>query len=489
MTTPILKRLNDASLSDVRPPAVVPAYARGATKIGIVHIGPGAFHRAHQASYVDSLLQSDPRWAISALSLKSAGVRDALVPQDGLYTLCELGAEPRLRVIGAIREVLVATQQRDAAFARLTHADTRMVTLTVTEKGYCLDAHGALDAAHPDIVHDWQVPQDPQSIFGWLCEALRRRRTARLAPFTVVSCDNLADNGKLLHAALVAFAAHSDRDLAQWIGGEVVFPRTMVDSITPATDDALREKVAARLGVSDAWPVQREPFTQWVIEDLPAMHSADWKSVGVTLAADVSAYERAKLRLLNGAHSTLAYVGLLLCHETVNDAMNDAALSRFVERMMRDDIAPLAGNGIDVGPYIDAVLARFANPGVRHLLSQIAWDGSKKLPVRILGTVSDALAGGKSIDRLLIPIAAWMRFVARQAHAGVAIVDPEAAKLAGIGSACTGTASHDIPLFMAGGLFPPALAQNPAFLDALRRAYDEMQQPLAALASRMKQHG
>jgi len=484
MTTSTPKRLSEASLRDVRPPTVVPGYARNETKIGIVHIGPGAFHRAHQASYVDSLLRTDPRWAIAALSLKSTGVRDALAPQDGLYTLCELAAEPRLRVIGAIREVLVSTQQRDAAFARLTHGDARMVTLTVTEKGYCLDAHGELDAAHPDIVHDWQTPQDPQSIFGWLCEALRRRRAAGLPPFTVVSCDNLTDNGKLLHAALVAFAQHADRDLAQWIRGEVVFPRTMVDSITPATDDALRDKVAAHMGLSDAWPVQREPFTQWVIEDLPAMHSADWRSVGVTLATDVSAYERAKLRLLNGAHSTLAYVGSLLGHETVNDAMNDAALSSFVAKMMREDIAPLAANGLDVGDYIDAVLARFANPGVRHLLSQIAWDGSKKLPVRILGTVSDALASGKSIERLLLPIAAWMRFVARQAHAGIAIVDPEAARLARIGAACTGAADHDIPLFTAEGWFPPLLAQNEIFRSTLGRAYDEMQQPLAALSAR-----
>jgi len=484
MTTANLKRLSDTTLSGVRPTVVVPGYVRADTKIGIVHIGPGAFHRAHQASYVDSLLCNDPRWAISALSLKSTGVRDALAPQDVLYTLCELAVEPRLRVIGAIQEVLVSTQRRDAAFARLAHGDTRMVTLTVTEKGYCLNAQGELDTAHADIVHDWQAPQDPQSIFGWLCEALRRRRAAGLPPFTVVSCDNLADNGKLLHAALVAFARHADRDLAQWIDGEVVFPRTMVDSITPATDDAFREKVAALAGVSDAWPVQREPFTQWVIEDLPAMHFADWRSVGVTLATDVSAYERAKLRLLNGAHSTLAYVGSLLGHETVNDAMNDPVLSQFLERMMRDDIAPLAANGLDVSDYIDAVLARFANPGVRHLLSQIAWDGSKKLPVRILGTVSDAIAAGRPIDRLLIPIAAWMRFVARQARAGVTIVDPEGAGLARIGTSCNGTAVHDMPLFIDAGLVPPALAQNEIFRTALARAYDEMQRPLAAISAR-----
>ena len=480
-TSSNLPRLSDATLRDVRAPAVVPRYVRNDTKIGIVHIGPGAFHRAHQAAYVDSLLQTDPRWAISALSLKSTGVRDALAPQDGLYTLCELGVEQRMRVIGAIREVLVSTTDREAAFSRLTHIDTRMVTLTVTEKGYCLDAHGALDTNHPDIVHDWQTPREPRSIFGWLCEGLRQRRAAALAPFTVVSCDNLSDNGKVLHAALVAFAQHSDRDLAKWIEGEVVFPRTMVDSITPATDDALRDRVAAAIGVNDAWPIQREPFTQWVIEDLPAIRGADWQSVGVTLASDVSAYERAKLRLLNGAHSTLAYVGSLLGHETVNDAMNDPALSRFVTTLMRDDIAPNAVRGLDVSTYIDDVLSRFANPGIRHLLSQIAWDGSKKLPVRILGTVTDAVASGHRLDRLLIPIAAWMHFVARQAHAGIAIVDPDAKRLSSIGTACTGDVEHDVRLFEAIGVIPPALLQSEAFNKALRKAYADMKQPRAAI--------
>ena len=477
-------RLSDTTLHSVRAPTIVPTYARSNTRIGIVHIGPGAFHRAHQAAYIDSLLHSDPRWAISALSLKSTGVRDALSPQDGLYTLHELGAESRLRVIGAIREVLVATTDRKRALSRLSSSDTRMVTLTVTEKGYCLDAHGALDHSHPDIVHDWQSPDEPHSIFGWLCQALRQRRAAAVPPFTVVSCDNLADNGRLLHAALVAFARRSDGDLANWIQGEVVFARTMVDSITPATDDALRSKVASAIGVSDAWPVQRETFTQWVIEDLPAMRAADWRSVGVTLASDVSAYERAKLRLLNGAHSTLAYVGTLLGHATVNDAMNDAVLSRFVEKMMREDIAPLAAHDLDVTAYIDAVLARFANPGVRHLLSQIAWDGSKKLPVRILGTVTDALAAGKSIERLLIPVAAWMHFVVRQARAGVAIVDPDAARLSGIGLACSGDAEHDLKLFASTGVIPESLARNEVFTRTLRKAYNDMKQPLAAIASR-----
>ena len=276
-------RLTEASLHAARSGTVVPTYDRDATRFGIVHIGPGAFHRAHQACYVDTLLHSDKRWAISALSLKSTTLRDSLKDQRGLYTLVELGAAPRARIIGAIRELLVGATDADAAFARLTARDTRIVSLTVTEKGYCLDASNLLDLQNADIAHDLESPAQPRSTIGWLVEALRRRRASRIPAFSVLSCDNLPENGRVLHRALVAFAQARDPDFAKWIESEVVCPRTMVDSITPATDDALRTRAQGMTGLADAWPIQREPFTQWVIEDLPVMRDADWQSVGVTL--------------------------------------------------------------------------------------------------------------------------------------------------------------------------------------------------------------
>jgi len=449
-----------------------------------VHIGPGAFFRAHQASYVDALLHKDPRWAICAIALKSAGVRDALAPQNGLYILNELSAESRLRVIGAVREVLVAAENPEAAFARFAASDTRMVTMTVTEKGYCLNASGLLDETHPDIVHDWQTLATPHSLIGLLTEALRRRRATGEKPFVVVSCDNLANNGQVLRNAMVAFASHIDRDLACWIEDEVAFPRTMVDSITPATDDALRASVASATGVEDAWPIKREAFMQWVVEDIPAMREADWASVGVTLASDVSVYDRAKLRLLNGAHSTLAYVGLLRGNETVSDAMNDTALARFVETLMREDFAASLGPspGLDVSAYINSLLARFRNPGIRHLLSQIAWDGSKKLPVRLTTTIGEALQAGRPVNRMVITIAAWMRFIERQAKREVPIVDPDAAQLAELGRACTGSATHDVNLFMAmQAVIPPAIAANAEFRRALEVAYERLGSPQSAV--------
>jgi fructuronate reductase len=477
-------RLTEASLHAARSGTILPTYDRAATRIGIVHIGPGAFHRAHQAYYVDTLLHADKRWAISALSLKSTGLRDALRDQQGLYTLIELGAAPRARVIGSIRELLVGATDSDAAFARLTTRDTRIVSLTVTEKGYCLDAANLLDRSNADVVHDLANPGRPRSTIGWLVEALKRRRALGMPPFAVLSCDNLPENGAVLHRALVAFAGASDADLAKWIEAEVVCPRTMVDSITPATDDALRERARSLTGVVDEWPIQREPFTQWVIEDLPVMRDADWRSVGVTLAKDVGVYDRAKLRLVNGPHSTLTYLGLLRGHESVADAMRDEQLAQFVELLMTEDLGPSLGSppGFDVEHYISAVLARFRNPGIRHLLSQIAWDGSKKLPVRITVTIGEALRAGRPIHRLVMPVAAWMRFIARQAKAGVPIVDPAADLLTSIGKACGGDARADVARFaVCESVVPPALFADDRFRTALVAAYDKLAAPHSAI--------
>jgi len=481
-------RLTEASLHAARSGTILPTYHRDATRIGIVHIGPGAFHRAHQAYYVDTLLHSDKRWAISALSLRSTGLRDALKDQRGLYTLVELGAAPRARVIGSIREMLVGATDAEAAFVRLTSRETRLVSLTVTEKGYCLDAKNLLDLANSDIVHDLANSAQPRSTIGWIVEALARRRALGVPPFTVLSCDNLPENGSVLHRALVAFAAARDPDLARWLEAEVVCPRTMVDSITPATDDALRKRTLELTGLIDEWPIQREPFTQWVIEDLPAMRDADWQSVGVTLAKDVGVYDRAKLRLLNGPHSTLAYIGMLRGHETVADAMRDEQLAQFVELLMTEDLAPSLGNppGFDVAHYISAILARFRNPGIRHLLSQIAWDGSKKLPVRMTVTIGEALRAGRPVHRMVVPLAAWMRFIVRQSKAGVAIVDPDAARLASIGAACTGDARADIDRFaVCEAVLPPALLADERFRRALEAAYTKLGAPHSALTSEL----
>jgi fructuronate reductase len=402
-------------------------------------------------------------------------VRDALVPQDGLYTLASLDASTSYQIVGALKQTLVAPEDPETVLEQLSAQTTRLVTMTVTEKGYCFGADGNLDMAHADIRRDLRNPHAPSSLIGYLVEALRRRRASGVGPLTLISCDNLVDNGARLSRAVRQLAEAGDRDLARWIEDQVAFPRTMVDSITPATTDALCERVTAVLGMTDRWPVQREGFVQWVIEDARAGEIPDWERVGVIVTDDVGAYDRAKLRLLNGAHSSLAHLGLLAGHETVADAMQDVDLAAFVATMMKRDILPTlkAPRGLDLEAYIQAILQRFRNPAIRHALAQIAWDGSQKLPFRLLGTIQDNLEAGRPIDRLCVPVAAWMHFVRRKASTGEQVVDPLAKRLYDIGRACQNRAATDLPMFLAlDTVIPPSLAANEFFSSALARAYD-----------------
>ncbi|MBJ6123014.1 mannitol dehydrogenase family protein [Sphingomonas mollis] len=462
--------LSNATLPALPAGVGRPGYDRATLVPGIVHVGPGAFHRAHQAAYVDVILRDDPRWAISAMALNSTDVADALRPQDGLYTLALLGEEMRLQVVGSIVELL--TRGDGEAFARrLAAPTTRLVTATVTEKGYCLTADGGLDRDNPAIARDLGDPAAATSFVGRLVDGLSRRRREGVGGLTVLSCDNLAGNGRRLARAVGDYAAAIDGDLARWIADEVRFPCSMVDSITPATDDDLRARVAAA-GIGDAWPIQRERFTQWVIEDDFAGERPPFDLAGAQFVGDVTGFEEAKLRLLNGAHSSLAYIGLLLGHETVRDAMGDAALARFVEAMMRDDIAPTLGEtaGLDTAAYVGAILDRFRNPAIRHLLAQIAWDGSQKLPFRLLATIAEARAAGRPVDRLVVPIAAWIRFLALPRPPAAALVDPAAATLVPL-------AGDPDALVERSGVFPAALVGDAVFRRALVAAHAGMATP------------
>lgn len=470
-------RLGAAALARLPAAIVRPRYRLDDVDIGVVHIGPGAFHRAHQAWYLDDALAFDPRWAVSALSLKSRGPRDALAAQDGLYTVAVRDEAEQHRVIGCLRECLVAADDRERAFARLAAPATAIVSLTITEKGYCLGADGRLDLAHPDVQADLARPQSPASAIGHLVEALRRRRESGLTPFTTISCDNLSDNGGKLGRAVVALARERDADLARWIEAEAAFPCTMVDCIVPATDAALEQRVAAALGVADAWPVQRETFSQWVIENRFCSAVPDWAALGVTITGDVAAFEQAKLRLLNGAHSTLAYLGSLAGIATVAEAMRDPALAGFVEALMREDILPgvRAPRGLHLDAYISQVLARFGNPAIGHALAQIAWDGSQKLPFRLLGTIRDALAAQRPVERLCVPVAAWLQFVRRAQRERRVLIDPLADALYAIACDCDGTAAHDVPRFLAlAPVFADDLPRSAVFVAALTRAYAEV---------------
>ena len=447
---------------------------------GILHFGPGAFHRAHQADYIDRLLRDDPRWGIAAVSLRSGGTVEALAAQGGRYTLAILDEEASFRTLQAHNRFL-GPGEGPAVRRLLADPDIRIVSITVTEKGYCLAGDGTLDFAHPDIVRDLRRPDEPVSILGWLALGLADRRGAGLPPFTPLCCDNMAGNGSKLRAAVIAFAQQVDGELARWIEGEAVFPDTMVDSITPATDERLRRLVREETGFDDAIPVSREAYSAWVIEDVIPDGGPDFRAAGAVVAADVAAWERAKLRILNGAHSTLAYLGVLIGHETVAEAMADAALAGFVERLVRQDVLPsLEASPLDLQTYSDEILGRFRNPAIGHRLSQIAWDGSQKLPYRILDTVADALAAGRTVERLAVPVAAWMLFVQREARAGTQIVDPLASRLSAIGL------SDGAPeaLLALRQIFPARIAEDQRFRSAVLDAARAMREegPRACLA-------
>ena len=389
-----------------------PDYDPTQIDIGIVHLGLGAFHRAHQAVYTDDVLAKDRRWGIIGASLRSADTRDALQPQDGLYTLVE-GDElgERLRVIGALRDVLVAPEAPGALLDVMCRPTVKIVSLTVTEKGYCHDpASGELNVDHPDIRHDLANPLAPRSAPGFLAAALCQRRKRNLPPFTILCCDNLPSNGRTVARVTAAYARLLDRDLGSFVAEHVAFPSTMVDRIVPATTDDARARIAKSLGLDDAWPVIAEPFIQWVIEDRFPQGRPGWAA---TFAKDVEPFEHMKLRLLNGAHSALVYLGYLSGYETVADAMGDPALARFIADLMDDEAAPTLKlpSGTDVAAYKAALLARFRNPALHHRTWQIAMDGSQKLPQRLLGTARDLLAQGKPVAGIALGVAAWMRYV------------------------------------------------------------------------------
>ena len=439
--------LTQATLTGLPATIARPDYDIGGVRVGIVHLGLGAFHRAHQAVYTDAILHRDPDWGICGVSLKTPRVITALGAQEGLYTVLERSAEgTSARVIGAVRELLFLGTQRDRVIARMTDPAVRVVSLTVTEKGYCHDpATGHLNLLHPDIAHDLQQPEAPTSTIGVLAAGLAGRRAAGAGAINIVCCDNLPRNGRTVEGIVMAYAQALEPALAQWIGAYVAFPCTMVDRIVPATTQADIADAAQLLGVADAAPVVTEPFNSWVIENRFAAARPAWEDAGAQVVADVAPFETMKLRLLNGSHSTLAYLGFLAGHEFIWQASADPLLGTLIERLMTEEVIPTltAPPGVDLGAYCAQLVARFRNPALPHRTQQIAMDVSQKLPQRLLATVRERLAGGGSIGHLSLAVAGWIRYASGVDEQGkaIAIADPLAAKFSTIASSARGNAS------------------------------------------------
>jgi fructuronate reductase len=419
-------RLSLATLDRVPPAVARPAYDPARVTVGILHLGLGAFHRAHQAVYTDDVLGAEPRWGICGVSLKTPRATEPLAAQDGLYTLLTRTSEGVApRVIGSLRETIFAGAARAALVARFADPRIAVVTATVTEKGYCHDpATGTLNLAHPDIVHDLAHPDAPESAIGIVVAGLAARRAAGGEPLTFVCCDNLPHNGRMVEGLVHAFAQRRDEALAHWIANNVTFPSTMVDRIVPATTDVDLADAQRLLGLHDAAPVQAEPFGQWIIEDRFAGPRPPWEAAGAQFVADVAPFELMKLRLLNGSHSTLAYLGWLMGHELVWQASSDPLLATLIERQMAEEIVPTLARppGIDLAGYCADLMTRFRNRALPHRTQQIAMDGSQKLPQRLLGTVRDRLAANAPLVHLPLAVAGWIRYASGTDEKGAAIV-------------------------------------------------------------------
>jgi len=412
-------KLKNENLAGLPARVQRPGYDRHAVSQGIVHIGVGGFHRSHQAVYTEQLLNQgqSKEWGICGVGLRpeDSAMRDALRSQDYLYTLYELAdkGNPGSQVIGAIGDFMLAAEGREALLAKLTDSATRIVSLTITEGGYCTDdSTGEFLADRPEIQQDLANPRQPVSVFGFLTEALARRRAQGIAPFTVMSCDNLPHNGRVARNALLSFAELRDPELRGWIAERVSFPNGMVDRITPMTSPEHREQLRQDTGIEDAWPVVAETFSQWVLEDKFCNGRPAWERVGVQFTDDVTPYEEMKIGLLNGSHQALCYLGLLLGYRYAHETMQDPQLQAYVRAYMDRDVTPTLAPvpGIDLEAYKDTLIARFSNTAISDQLSRIAYDGSSRLPKFVLPFLQRQLEAGAPVQRSALILAAWCHY-------------------------------------------------------------------------------
>ncbi|MEO6986455.1 MAG: mannitol dehydrogenase family protein [Paralcaligenes sp.] len=402
--------------------ARLPGYEPSTHGVGIVHLGVGNFHKAHQAIYTDDVLaRYGGDWRILGVSLRGEDAANALNPQDGLYTL--LVRDPggtQARVVGSIAGVVAASRDPALLWTALTNEGTRIVTLTVTEKAYGIDrATGRVQQEHPAIAHDLLHPGRPAGAVGILVWGLLRRRELGIAPFTVLCCDNLPENGRLLQAGVCDMADRIEPGMGKWISAHVAFPSSMVDRITPTATDKTLEDAAQALGCEDYAAVETEPFTMWVIEDHFPSGRPAWENVGALMVDDVTPYEHMKLRMLNGAHSLLAYAGFVAGHIYVRDAMQDATVARRVREYLQHASTTLqALPGVDFDDYAAALCQRFANTAIAHKTYQIAMDGTEKLPQRILSAAQECLTSQRDTHVFAFATAAWMRYCLGVTDAG-----------------------------------------------------------------------
>jgi fructuronate reductase len=462
---------------------VRPNYDRSALKSRIVHLGFGAFHRAHQALFTNEMLEkTGSDWGICEVNLFGGeDLIKQLRAQDHLYTVAEKGAQAtEVKLIGSVTESLHPTLDGKAAvLAKMTEEQVAIVSMTITEKGYCADpATGRLDKNNSLIVNDLANPQDPSSAIGYIVEALRQRREQGIAPFTVMSCDNVQENGHVARAAVLDFANLVDAELAAWIEANVTFPCTMVDRIVPAATEETLNEIAELVGVVDSCGIACEPFRQWVIEDNFVAGRPDWNVAGAEFVVDVVPFEEMKLRMLNGSHSFLAYLGFLGGYAHISDTMTNEDYRQAAFDMMMKAQAPTLNmpEGTDLEAYAKLLIERFTNPSLKHQTWQIAMDGSQKIPQRMGGSLRYHLSQGSDFKWLAMGIAGWMRYVSAQTEQGEAIDvrDPMVEQFQAIYAEHGLNVSVVKVLLSIEAIFGTDLIQNETFVTAVTDAYQRL---------------
>ena len=458
-----------------------PRYDRQQLRSRIVHFGFGAFHRAHQALLTNRVLnEKGGDWGICEISLFSGDVlMSQLRAQDHLFTVLEKGAEGNQAiVVGAVHECLNAKLDSLAAIIdKFCEPQVAIVSLTITEKGYCIDpATGKLDMHNTRILHDLENPTEPHSAPGILVEALHRRRERGLPPFTVLSCDNIPDNGHVVKNAVLGMAQKRSAELAGWIDAHVSFPGTMVDRIVPAATETSLVEITQELGVEDPCAISCEPFIQWVVEDNFVAGRPEWEAAGVQMVKDVLPWEQMKLRMLNGSHSFLAYLGYLAGYAHINECMEDASFREAARRVMLNEQAPtLRITDVDLTAYADSLIDRFANPALQHRTWQIAMDGSQKLPQRMLDGIRVHLERKSAWPLLALGVAGWIRYVSGTDERGDAIDvrDPLSDKIQSLVKASS-EAERVNALLTLSEVFGQDLPHNSVFVDAVNEAYQRL---------------
>ena len=469
--------LNQSNLSKLRSDVAVPTFDRSLLPQHTVHMGVGGFHRAHQAVYLDDLmhLPDTERWGECGVGVLTSDsrMRDALKPQDCLYTVVERSEDTQVaRVIGSLVDYVYAPAELETAVEKIANPACRILSLTITEGGYFIDeATGAFNDMHPDIQHDLDHPQSPVSSLGLIALALDRRRAGNLPPLTIMSCDNLQGNGDVIKRVLEAFTEMRDPHLRRWISANVAFPNSMVDRITPATTAADIALVSNAFGISDGWPVVTEPFRQWVIEDHFAAGRPSWERVGAEIVTDVAPYEIMKMRLLNGSHLAMAYLGAIGGFTYVHEIMQDRLYLDFIRQFMEEvtPVVPLIP-GTSIPEYKATLIARFSNPTINDQVTRICSEGSAKMPKWVLPSIAELLERGAPTRLLSLVIASWISYLGReQDERGktMQIVDARAKELTAI---CRNSIADPGPMLAVRSIFGEALPVNATFVAEVARA-------------------